>query len=524
MPKIMTAAEAVKEYIKDGMTVAVNGFVGACQPEEIMIAMQESFLADNTPKNLTILHAAGQGGGTDAEGNNIGQLNHLGEEGMIDTIYAGHYGLAPRIQKLVQANKIAGYNLPQGVVSELFREIAAHRPGVITHVGLGTFIDPRIEGGKLNDKAREKGDYVQVVNFNGEEKLFYPSMHVDVALIRASYCDTHGNCTLEHEGTLADITPIAQAAYNCGGKVIVQVEKQNLVDYGALDTRLIQIPGIYVEAIVFAEPEHNKQTNGSYYNPAFSGEKRIPMSAVEPMKMSPRKVVARRCAMELKKDFVVNLGIGMPEGVASIVAEEGIEGMVLTTESGTIGGVPASGGDFGVTTNPDAILHQSFQFDFYDGGGLDIAFLGLAQCDSHGNINVSKFGPKIAGCGGFINITQNTPVVVYCGTFTTGGLKTHVEDGKLVIDQEGKVVKFLKDVEQITFSGEIANKTGQKVLYITERCVFQLTPEGLELTEVAPGVDIEKDILALMEFKPVIKDVKPMDARIFTDALMGLAE
>jgi propionate CoA-transferase len=349
-------------------------------------------------------------------------------------------------------------------------------------------------------------------------------MHVDVALIRASYCDTHGNCTLEHEGTLADITPIAQAAYNCGGKVIVQVEKQNFVDYGALDTRLIQIPGIYVEAIVFAEPEHNKQTNGSYYNPAFSGEKRIPMSAVEPMKMSPRKVVARRCAMELKKDFVVNLGIGMPEGVASIVAEEGIEGMVLTTESGTIGGVPASGGDFGVTTNPDAILHQSFQFDFYDGGGLDIAFLGLAQCDSHGNINVSKFGPKIAGCGGFINITQNTPVVVYCGTFTTGGLKTHVEDGKLVIDQEGKVVKFLKDVEQITFSGEIANKTGQKVLYITERCVFQLTPEGLELTEVAPGVDIEKDILALMEFKPVIKDVKPMDARIFTDALMGLAE
>ncbi len=524
MPKVMTADAAVKEYIKDGMTVAVNGFVGACQPEEIMIAMQKSFLEDNTPKNLTILHAAGQGGGADAEGNVIGQVNHLAEEGLIDTIYAGHYSLAPRIQKLALANKMAAYNLPQGVVSELFREIAAHRPGVITHVGLGTFIDPRIEGGMLNDKAREKGNYVQVININGEEKLFYPSMKVDVALIRASFCDTQGNCTLEHEGTLADILPIAQAAYNSGGKVIVQVEKQNYVEYGTLDTRMIQIPGIYVEAIVFAEPDNHRQTNGSYYNPAFSGEKRVPMSAVEPMKMSPRKVIARRCAMELKPNAVVNLGIGMPEGVASIAAEEGIGGMCLTTESGTIGGVPAGGGDFGVTTNPDAILHQSFQFDFYDGGGLDIAFLGLAQCDSHGNINVSKFGPKIAGCGGFINITQNTPVVVYCGTFTTGGLKTHVEDGKLVIDQEGKVVKFLKDVEQITFSGDIANKTGQKVLYVTERCVFKLTQEGLELTEVAPGVDIEKDILALMEFKPIIKDVKPMDARIFNEAKMGIGE
>ena len=357
------------------------------------------------------------------------------------------------------------------------------------------------------DKAREEGSYVKKVNFNGEDKLFYPSFPIDVALIHASYVDTQGNCSLEEEGTLADILPIAQAAYTTGGKVIVTVEKSHYVEYGSLDTRFVQVPGIYIAAIVLVDSDCAKQTNGSYHNEAFSGEKRIPMSAMEPMKMNARKIIARRCAMELKAGAVVNLGIGMPEGVANIVAEEGIEGMVLTTESGTIGGVPASGGDFGVTTNPDTILHQSFQFDFYDGGGLDIAFLGLAQCDSHGNINVSKFGPKIAGCGGFINITQNTPVVVFCGTFTVKGKN-----------------KFLKDVEQITFSADFANKTGQKVLYVTECCVFKLTKEGVELIEVAPGLDIEKDILAHMDFKPIIKDVKVMDERIFKDELMGLAK
>ena len=507
MAKLMTAEEAVKAYIKDGMTIATNGFVGAVQPEGMMRAIQDSFLKEGTPRDLTLLHAAGQGGGKDAEGNNVGQVNHLGEEGLLKRVIAGHYGLAPRIQKLALENKVAAYNMPQGCLSELFREIAAGRTGILTHVGLNTFVDPDLEGGMLNDKAREMGSYVQKVNFNGEEKLFYPSFPIDVALIHASYVDTMGNCSLEEEGTLADILPIAQAAYTTGGKVIVTVEKSHYVEYGSLDTRFVQVPGIYIEAIVLVDSDCAKQTNGSYHNEAFSGEKRIPMSAMEPMPMNARKIIARRCAMELKAGAVVNLGIGMPEGVANIVAEEGIEGMVLTTESGTIGGVPASGGDFGVTTNPDTILHQSFQFDFYDGGGLDIAFLGLAQCDKFGNINVSKFGPRIAGCGGFINITQNTPVVVFFGTFTVKGKN-----------------KFLENVEQITFSADFANKTGQKVLYVTECCVFQLTKEGIELIEVAPGVDIEKDILAHMDFKPIIKDVKVMDERIFKDEIMGLAK
>ena len=515
MPQIMTAQEAINTFIKDGMTIATNGFVGGVFPEELAMALQKQYVETGSPKNLKLIYAAGQGDSGER------QLNHLGEEGLVETVIGGHWSLSPRLQKLALANKFAAYNLPQGVLSELFRECAAKRPGVITKVGLKTFVDPRLEGGMLNDKAREKGNIVQVVELNGQEYLFYPSQKIDVALIRATYADINGNCSCEKEGGFGDIEPIAMAARTNGGKVIVQVE--NIVDAGALDTRLVKVPGIYVDAIVVADPKNHMQTNGTQYNPAYSGEKRVPVSAVEPLKMGNRKIIARRCAMELKAGAVVNLGIGMPEGIAKIVSEEGIPGMVLTTESGTIGGIPAGGGDFGVTTNPDCILPQSFQFDFYDGGGLDIAFLGLAQCDSHGNINVSKFGPKIAGCGGFINITQTTHKVLYCGTFTTGGLKEHVEDGKLVIDQEGRADKFLQDVEQVTFSGDYALEAGQDVTYVTERAVFKLTPEGVELTEIAPGVDLQKDILDHMAFKPIIKDVKEMDARIFKDEIMGLA-
>lgn len=514
MVRTMTAQDAVRTCIKDGDTVAFNGFVCAAHAEEISQAIQKEFMTNNSPKGLTVLYGAGQGDSSEK------QLNHLAEEGLCDCIIGGHWGLQPRMQKLALENKVAAYNIPQGVISQLFREIAAKRPGLVTHVGLKTFVDPRLEGGKINDKAREHGDIVKVIEIDGKEKLFYPSIPVNVAVLRASYADTHGNCTLEHEGTLADVLPIAQAAKTNGGKVIVQVEK--IVEYGSLDARLVHIPGIYVDVLVVAKPENHLQTKATQYNPAFSGEKRMPVTSVEPLAMSNRKIIARRCAMELIPNAIVNLGIGMPEGVAAIVAEEGIQGMVLTTESGTIGGVPAGGGDFGVTTNPDAILHQSLQFDFYDGGGLDIAFLGLAEADSEGNVNVSRFGPKIAGCGGFINITQNTRKVIFCGTFTAGGLKQSVIDGKLITDVEGKSRKFLKKVEQVTFSGGYANEMGQEVLYITERAVFRLTKEGIELTEVAPGIDVEKDILAHMDFKPVMNTVKEMDVRIFGDMKMGL--
>ena len=516
MPKILTAREVVDTCIPNGATVTFSGFAGGLMhPEEIMVALEEAALEGRGPRDLTVVYASGQGD-SDSRG-----LNHLGVEGMCKKVIGGHWGLAPKLGKLAAENKLAGYNLPQGTIAQLFREIAAKRPGVLTNVGLGTFVDPRLEGGKLNDAAREAGDVVKVVEFEGEEKLFYPAFPIDVAVIRASFADTHGNCSFQREGVYAEALAQAQAARNSGGTVIVQVEK--IVEHGSLDTRLVRIPGIYVDVLVVARPENHMQTFGTQYDPAFSGEVRVPLDSLAPLPMGERKIVARRAAMELVPHAVTNLGIGMPEGVAAVAAEEGLPGLILTTEVGGIGGVPAGGKDFGAATNVDCVLEQPAQFDFYDGGGLDVAFLGLAQMDVHGNINVSKFGPKIAGCGGFINITQNAKKVVYCGTFTAGGLKVAVEDGRLIIRQEGKVRKLIPQVEQVTFSGEYAAKQGQPVLYVTERAVFQLTPEGVELKEIAPGVDLQKDVLDQMDFTPIVRDVKTMDSRIFREEPMGLA-
>ena len=515
MPKILTAREVVDTCIPNGATVTFSGFAGGLMhPEEIMVALEEAALEGRGPRDLTVVYASGQGD-SDSRG-----LNHLGVEGMCKKVIGGHWGLAPKLGKLAAENKLAGYNLPQGTIAQLFREIAAKRPGVLTNVGLGTFVDPRLEGGKLNDAAREAGDVVKVVEFEGEEKLFYPAFPIDVAVIRASFADTHGNCSFQREGVYAEALAQAQAARNSGGTVIVQVEK--IVEHGSLDTRLVRIPGIYVDVLVVARPENHMQTFGTQYDPAFSGEVRVPLDSLAPLPMGERKIVARRAAMELVPHAVTNLGIGMPEGVAAVAAEEGLPGLILTTEVGGIGGVPAGGKDFGAATNVDCVLEQPAQFDFYDGGGLDVAFLGLAQMDVHGNINVSKFGPKIAGCGGFINITQNAKKVVYCGTFTAGGLKVAVEDGRLMIQQEGRVRKLLPQVEQVTFSGEYAAKHGQHVLYVTERAVFTLTPEGVELTEIAPGVDLQKDVLDQMDFKPIVRDVKQMDERLFRTEPMGL--
>ncbi|HEY8891940.1 MAG TPA: acyl CoA:acetate/3-ketoacid CoA transferase [Clostridium sp.] len=513
MGKIISSDEAIA-LIKNGDTVAIGGFLGSAHPEELTIKINESFLTKGIPNDLTLVFAAGQGDGKEKG------LNHLGEEGLVSKVIGGHWGLAPRLSKLALENKIQAYNLPQGVVSHLYRDIAAGKPGTITHVGLKTFIDPRIEGGKLNDITKE--DIVKVIKIEDKEYLLYKAFPINVSIIRATYADESGNATMEREAVTLDGLSMAQAAKNSGGIVILQVEK--IVANGTLDPRLVKIPGILVDAIVISKPENHMQTFGEQFNPSYNGDIKMSVDGLKPLKLNERKVIARRAAMELVPNTCTNLGIGVPEGISMVANEEGIGNeMTLTLESGGIGGIPAGGLSFGAAINPEIIQDQSSQFDFYDGGGLDVAFLGLAQCDEKGNINVSKFGPKIAGCGGFINITQNSKKVVYCGTFTAGGLKVEVKDGELNIIKEGKSNKFIKTVEQITFSGEYAMDVSQPVLYITERAVFELTNKGLVLTEIAPGMNLEKDILAHMDFKPIVsKDLKLMDKRIFEDKVMGL--
>lgn len=512
MGKIKSVEEAVK-LVKNGDTIAVGGFVGCNHPEELTIALEKRFMETGEPKDLTLVYAAGQGDGKDKG------LNHLGHEGMLKKIIGGHWGLTPKLQKLAIDNKVEAYNLPQGVITHLFRDIAAGKPGTITHVGLETFVDPRLDGGRINSIT--KNDIVSLIQLDGDEYLYYKAFPIHVAFIRATYCDREGNACMRKEAVTLESLSIAQAVRASGGVVILQVE--NIVEDGSIDPRLVKIPGIYIDAIVVSAPENHMQTFGEHFNPAYCGDIRVPVDTLRPMALGVRKIISRRAAMELKKYAIINLGIGIPEGVANVANEEGIKGLKLTVESGPIGGVPAGGQSFGAVANPECILDQPYQFDFYDGGGLDMAFLGLAQCDEDGNINVSKFGPKVAGCGGFINITQNAKKVIFCGTFTAGGLEVQVENGKLSIIEEGKSKKFLEHVEQITFSGHYAKNHHKDVIYITERAVFILTEDGLKLTEIAPGVDLEKDILSQMNFKPVVSEnLKIMDEAIFKPEAMGL--
>jgi propionate CoA-transferase len=504
--KICTAEEAVS-LIRDGDTVVSGGFVGAAHPEALTAALERRFKQQEEPRQLTLVYAAGQG-----DGKSRG-LNHLAHPGLIKRVIGGHWGLAPAMGRLAIANEIEAYNFPQGVICHLLRDIAAGRPGCITRIGMGTFIDPDQQGGRLNERSVEA--LVERVALNGQTYLFYPSFPVTVALIRATTADSLGNLSMEDEAVIGEVLPIAQAVRNCGGIVLAQVKR---VSDQPTAPQAVSVPGILVDRIIVAPPGTHEQTfgesmNPSYFTPAATDHSPVTGECIAP---AARRIIAARACDELRPGDIANLGIGMPEGIATIATSRGLlDQVTLTLESGPVGGTPAGGLSFGASSHPQAIVDQPAQFDFYDGGGLAYAALGMGQIDRQGNVNVSKFGERLAGVGGFVNISQSAKRLIFCGTLTSGGLQVRIQDGTLVIEVEGHTKKFLNDVEQISFSGKLAREAEREVLFVTERAVFQLVDAGLQLIEIAPGIDMEKHIFEQMEFRPIVNEVRPMAAHLF---------
>ena len=509
MAKFVTAREAAA-LIPDNATIGLAGMGLSGWAEEVGCAIRDHYKETGHPRNLNLKQGSAMGDWRERGATRFGEAG----EGCVTRWSGAHVGSAFALRDLAVANKIQCHCLPQGVVVNLWREIAAGRPGLITKIGLGTFVDPRLGGGKMNEVTTD--ELVKLIEIDGEEYLFYKSFPLNVALLRGTTADENGNITFEHESIINEGLAVAEAAHNSGGIVIVQVEY--VTKAGTMNPKDVKIPGILVDYVVQAtSKEACWQAEGVYFEPAFSGQVKKPLSQITPLPLNERKVIARRCAMELRKGDIVNLGVGMAADVANIVAEEGYsDQIVMTTESGQVGGVPSALPNFGSSYNPEATMEHGAMFDLIDGGGLDVTCLGLGEADEEGNINVSKFGPRLTGPGGFINITQMTGNVVFCGTFM-GKAKMKFGDGKMEILQEGNIRKFLKKVEQITFAGQYS-PASQRVIYVTERCVFELINKKMTIIEIAPGVDLQKDILALMDFEPAVSpDLKLMDPAIFQE-------
>jgi acetate CoA-transferase len=510
---LLNADQAVA-YIPSSAMLAIAGAGGGVvEPTALIQALACRFETTQQPRDLGFYHSTGMGDRGERG------MSVLAKPGLVRRAVGGHWGQSPRLADMAQNNEIEAYNLPQGVMCQLVRAAAAKQPGILTHVGLGTFVDPRQSGGKLNERTQE--DLVQLMTIDGKEYLFYKTVPIDVAFIRGTTADTDGYISMEDEICYLDTLALAQAAHNNGGLVICQVEK--LVKARTLHPRSVRIPGFLVDVVVVVPEQTQLYTGTSRF---FSGDFTMEEGEVKLLPLTERKLVARRALMEIGPGNVGNVGVGIADGIGVIAREEGInEDFTLTVETGPVGGVGAQGIFFGATANMQALMDMPSQFDFYDGGGLNTSFLSFAEFDQQGNVNVHRFNGKIMGTGGFVNISQNSKKVVFCGTLTAGGLKVSFADGKLLIDSEGKFRKLLARVPEVTFNGADAVRRGQEVIFVTERAVFRMTPEGIELTEVAPGIDVERDILAHMDFRPkMAATIKTMDSRLFRPEIMGIKD
>lgn len=523
MAKIISVKEAAG-LVQDGAVIgsAVQGMCG--WPEEIGIAIEKRFMETGHPANITHIHGAGQGdfGRTSPDGKTCRGECVLAHDGLLACSIHGHVGCSFQVTRQIADNKILAYNIPLGVVGQVWREVGRGFPGLLTKVGLGTFMDPRYDGAMINEKTKKEGKQIvkYIPDFEGEEYLFYTLPKLNVALLRATTADENGNLTYEKDCMPCEPLDLVMAAKASGAIVVAQVER--LAQAGSLDPRMVKIPGMMVDYICVAEhPENIMQTQVTHFNPAFTGEIKVPIEQNdEAMPLDDKKVFTRRAAMEIHAGNKCNMGIGMPGLIPKVLIEEGVDSQVtLISESGLIGGIPAPGGDFGAHYNPEAMLNQTDHFSFFDQGGLDVAFFGLSEVDKDGNVNTTNLNGKIAGVGGFPNISANAKHSVFVGSFTAGGLKCHVADGKMYIDQEGRFDKFVESCKQISFNAAQSLERGHKVTFITERCVLVRRPEGMVLTEIAPGIDLQTQVLDHIHFKPIIPEGGPalMDAALFSD-------
>ncbi len=522
-PTVISAEQAAS-LINDNSTLCAVGMTHISACETILKAIESRFLETDHPQNLTYVHSCGQ-----AAMKMPGGMSRMAHEGLLKRIIGGHWGQSPMLMDLISENKIEAFNLPQGQMANMYHSMALKEPGKLSKIGLGTYIDPRVEGGKMNQKTKDCGeDLVDIVVIDGEEYIRYKPIPIDTLLIRGTYCDENGNLSTEEEAMILEVLPAVMATKRWGGRVIAQVK--SIVQNGTFNPKEVTVPGVLIDNVVLANDvftEH-RQTFSWYYDPAYCGKVRVPVASLNALPLNERKVIGRRALMEVAADSIINIGTGIPnDTVGPIMAEENINDCLsVTVESGIYGGIPASTIDFGIACNAEALIGHDRQFEFYNGTGVDYTFMGAGQLDQNGNVNATKMGNKAPGAGGFIDITSTAKNVVFCSTFTGGGLKVSFDEEKgVAIEQEGKFRKLVKEVLQISYNGSLAQKRNQNMWYVTERCVFKLTPEGMMLIEVAKGIDIERDILGQMDFVPLIaNDLRITDTAIYRKGPFGLRE